>query len=781
MTFPSYQRSTASATRAILTGFRTRFSERRERRHMMLMNPDSMIKLIGSGTTRGVEDQWMTLVEGEDAGIERLRDYAPVLSELKRGGHQEQAAALAWTAIESCLVKFSPEETLTLAGPFLLAVGNGQELRGQVTELYRSVYSDLEGLEGLLTEAGLPAGRPVRRALRTLDVCVSIKTGDYLLAREGSQAARVDGVDRDNWQITITSQGGQETRGPVELADEYRPVDSDSFFVLKQFHRDDLKEQLEKDPATLIVSLCESRGGSMDRDTLQRLLVPDCMDAGEWKRWWTKARTAMKKVRGLQADRRAPYAISYDSSDLSLEELHLSELGKIRDPFHRLAAIETYSKECTAQGAAPDADALRRCAEYLAEEADAEQQRGGKRAPLCWVIVRRVGQLAQDDAFVSQAVTCFEVAPDLESTFAALYDHEDLHEIACELLRAARPDTWKQDMLSLLPGFSVSACDREAGILLDSGCDASDLDAVIEKALGAPLDCFHVLAWRWNGPSHQALPDRPLVTLLSRILRAMHEVRRADHLSKEAVKRVVQRARQVLASRKHERYRQCLETIDAPMANALRTQLLRLDNLGRAVRDEMLRLLNEKFPPPDNKPKLAPWQLEDTLFVTRAGFLRKQNDIDHHVNVTMRENAIAIGAAAERGDLSENSEYKFALEERDLLRARLAQMNSEMAMAKIIDEDSIPVDHVGIGTSVSLKKEDSEEILCLTFIGPWDTDPDAGRYNYQAPMAQKVLGAHIGDEIELELGGQRTKYEVVQLANGLAEPQETPSGSSTPI
>ena len=65
----------------------------------MLMNPDSMIKLIGSGTTRGVEDQWMTLIEGDDAGIERLRDYAPVFSELKRGGHQAQAAALAWTAI----------------------------------------------------------------------------------------------------------------------------------------------------------------------------------------------------------------------------------------------------------------------------------------------------------------------------------------------------------------------------------------------------------------------------------------------------------------------------------------------------------------------------------------------------------------------------------------------------------------------------------------------------------------------------------------------------------
>ncbi len=78
------------------------------------------------------------------------------------------------------------------------------------------------------------------------------------------------------------------------------------------------------------------------------------------------------------------------------------------------------------------------------------------------------------------------------------------------------------------------------------------------------------------------------------------------------------------------------------------------------------------------KPEIEPWKREDILFATRAGISRKQEEIDHHVNVKMAENARAIGAAAERGDLSENSEYKFALEERDLLRARLAQMNSEI-------------------------------------------------------------------------------------------------------
>ena len=48
----------------------------------------------------------------------------------------------------------------------------------------------------------------------------------------------------------------------------------------------------------------------------------------------------------------------------------------------------------------------------------------------------------------------------------------------------------------------------------------------------------------------------------------------------------------------------------------------------------------------------------------------------------MRANAKAIGEAAAHGDLSENSEYRFALEERDLLRARLAQLQGQSAVGQ---------------------------------------------------------------------------------------------------
>ena len=147
---------------------------------------------------------------------------------------------------------------------------------------------------------------------------------------------------------------------------------------------------------------------------------------------------------------------------------------------------------------------------------------------------------------------------------------------------------------------------------------------------------------------------------------------------------------------------------------------------------------------------------------------RKQNEIEHLVNVKMRENAKAIGDAAERGDLSENSEYKFALEERDLLRARLAQMNSEVAAASVLSVEAVPTDHAGIGTEVALRRVPDGESYTICFVGPWEADGAKGRFNYKAPLALKVLGKRVGDRAEFDHSGASGTYEVVALKNGLA-------------
>src|SRR5206468_11913087 len=122
--------------------------------------------------------------------------------------------------------------------------------------------------------------------------------------------------------------------------------------------------------------------------------------------------------------------------------------------------------------------------------------------------------------------------------------------------------------------------------------------------------------------------------------------------------------------------------------------------------------------------RIAAWDDQETIWTTEAGLRRRTEERDDVENVQMRDNARRIGEAASYGDLSENSEYKFALEERDLLRARLAQINRELSVARLLTADIVPTESIGVGTKATLRNTADGSTRTITFLGPFDTNVD---------------------------------------------------------
>jgi transcription elongation factor GreA len=338
-----------------------------------------------------------------------------------------------------------------------------------------------------------------------------------------------------------------------------------------------------------------------------------------------------------------------------------------------------------------------------------------------------------------------------------------------EAVAAARTD-WPQHLVALLPVLPTGVCDDAVDRLLKAGHPVAEIREVVQKVISLPIESFDALLWLWDGPKRsEILEGVSPVTVLTRILRALDDCRRDDRVPRPLAKKLANRARSVLGARRYERFIDLVKTIDRGMAIALRSQLAPLENLGRSVPEDMINILSRAFPLRDQQPTVPPWQREDVLYVTQQGMARKQAEIDHHVNVKMRDNARAIGAAAEHGDLSENSEYKFALEERDLLRARLGQMNSEMASAKVLTPADVPLDHVGIGTKVIFRSVEDDAPYEMTFVGPWEADHTKGWFNYLAPMAQGILGKRVGDLVDFGHGEVSGQYRIAEIQNGIEQ------------
>ena len=388
------------------------------------MKPESFLQLIGSGNAATVDEEWMRLLDTPDLALDQLAKFSVVLSELRRLGRTAQAEELAWAATEALSGRYPPRETLTVAGPFLLAVGQSEELRGQVEGLYRSAYDDVEGLDALLSEAGLSGGRPVRRALRTLDLCLPLEKGDFLVARDDDGAARVNGIDRAAWRFSITTGDGADTLGAVHLADRFRPAPQSDFRVMRAFAPEQLAKQLWTEPTPIIIDICKRRENGIDSDALETTLVPDLVSIDDWKKWWTRTRNALRRCPNVRIDGRTPAVLTYVEVPVALEDDLVKALEDARGLLARWELIDKYLRECRARNTQPSEPVLRRSHDRFRKMAEELAGKKPARAGLAWLLAVRVGRVIGINAVPDEVVSLFGRCPDLGELFALIEDDQ---------------------------------------------------------------------------------------------------------------------------------------------------------------------------------------------------------------------------------------------------------------------------------------------------------------------------------------------------------------------
>jgi len=162
-------------------------------------------------------------------------------------------------------------------------------------------------------------------------------------------------------------------------------------------------------------------------------------------------------------------------------------------------------------------------------------------------------------------------------------------------------------------------------------------------------------------------------------------------------------------------------------------------------------------------------QVEETrelhiFLVTRESYTQKQGEYKHIVEVEIPANSRDISLATAQGDLSENAEYKAALEHQEQLKARVSALDEELKKARIVDSHDVNTDETGFGCRVTLMNLDSKSEEVLTILGEWESNPQAGIISYKSPLGRSILFRKPGDEFEFQLDSKKTRYKVVNIS-----------------
>ncbi len=150
--------------------------------------------------------------------------------------------------------------------------------------------------------------------------------------------------------------------------------------------------------------------------------------------------------------------------------------------------------------------------------------------------------------------------------------------------------------------------------------------------------------------------------------------------------------------------------------------------------------------------------------MSREGFTRLQEELENLVTVRRKEVAEKLKEARSYGDLSENAEYDEAKNEQGMLEAQIADLEMIIANAIIVDDDSLSLDEVGIGSLVKLKDFDLDEIIEYQIVGSTESDPDNGKISDESPIGKECLKKRVGDVFEVETPSGTLKFEVLDIS-----------------
>ena len=137
----------------------------------------------------------------------------------------------------------------------------------------------------------------------------------------------------------------------------------------------------------------------------------------------------------------------------------------------------------------------------------------------------------------------------------------------------------------------------------------------------------------------------------------------------------------------------------------------------------------------------------------------------HRLKTVDRPRVIqAIAEARAHGDLSENAEYHAAKEQQSFIEGRIAEIDSKLSNAQIIDPKTVNAEgRVVFGATVQLLDEDSGKEITYQIVGDDEADIAQGMVSISSPIARALIGKESGESVEVRVPDGTRHYEIIDV------------------
>ncbi|MEN9946942.1 MAG: hypothetical protein RLZZ293_1328 [Pseudomonadota bacterium] len=150
--------------------------------------------------------------------------------------------------------------------------------------------------------------------------------------------------------------------------------------------------------------------------------------------------------------------------------------------------------------------------------------------------------------------------------------------------------------------------------------------------------------------------------------------------------------------------------------------------------------------------------------MTQTGAKQLQDELTRLKSVERPSVIQAIAEARSHGDISENAEYDAAKEKQAFIEGRIAEIESRLSHAQIIDLTN--VDSKGkivFGATIHLLDLESDEEICYQIVGDDEADVKLRKISVNTPVARSLIGKQKDDVVEVKVPNGIKEYQILDV------------------
>jgi transcription elongation GreA/GreB family factor len=579
--------------------------------------------------------------------------------------------------------------------------------------------------------------------------------GSYVIHRSWG-FGQIKSYDESAQKLIIDFQAKKaHPMDPAFCVGTMEVLPKEHLLVRKQTDSAKINDLIANNPAQLVVEALQGYDNHATTAIDLEITLAQVIGEEKFKKWWSVAKKAIAKDPRIAVPVKKTECYVLRETPVSAEDEILEQFKNTRSARRRIALAEQLigtleSKEVQAH--------LQDILTGLAEAVKDSNQIDAAE--------RLVGAAIRDDLAKAVGIDAATLEPSQASLIANVRDLPAIAEKIpvqfqsrfLELVKETHPVEARDIAFTLLKTSQGKFTTECINFLVENG-HAEELAASlkrwqVEQNLRAPV-LLWIIKNRHSKKFAKLLNDLITPRLLSSIFFAIdYEALQASNARRIPLAEILSDDVDLISD--------LLSTADPETARDLANALLLNQGFEELTKKSLLARFIKIFPSIQTLVASEADSKEEQVLVSRESYERKREEYETIVSKKIPENSKAIATAREHGDLKENSEYKMAKQDQQVLMAQKSLLEKDLGRARITDFKEAAVDQVSVGSVVDVKAGGKSSRF--TLLGAWDSVPDKNIISYKTPLGLALLSKKVGDTVKVKIGTSEESYTITGIS-----------------